>query len=402
MRPEIVAADRQFEVRRAATLWRRAGEIDSATEQAIARLYPDDRVRTTRVFRVLFFFFTWFGWSSAYGMGSALFLAALGDLQRSVTFAAFHLVSGLVMLVVAELLHTRLRLRRFGVEEAAVWIGIGYVVGGGLWLFHRLADPSTSWMIGLGAWAVAATGTLAAWRWGTPATGFLAATGLFVALTQLPASHLAWLTIALLAAWPLAHLSMAAHISPQGRRRFREAFLVVSVAAYLACHVQVVEFRLFWRLRAASWSGAGEPPPAPDGLVLASLLAMAILPLVWIGFGVARRYRPAIDLGAILLLATIATFAFRAQPRPEWLFLLAGGIVLVAAALLLRRFFVGQPGAEWRGLTALALAEDRGSAGALETLAVLAAFAPAARPLDKPGFEMAGGEFGGGGASAKF
>lgn len=402
MRPEIVAADRQFEVRRAATLWRKAGEIDAATEQSIARLFPDDRVRTTRVFRVLFFFFTWFGWSSAYGLGSAVFLAALGNLQGSDVFAAFHLVSGLVLLVVAEVLHTNRRLRRFGVEEAAVWIGIGYVVGGGLWLFHRLADPSTAWMLGLGAWAVAASGTLAAWRWGTPATGFLAACGLFVALTQLQASHLAWMTVALLSAWPLAHLSMAAHISPQGRRRFREAFLVVSVAAYLACHVNVVEFRLFQRLRAAAWSGGAEPPPAPEGIVLASLAAMAILPLVWIGFGIARRFRPALDLGGLLLLATVASYAFRARPQPEWLFLLAGGVVLVTAALVLRRLFIRLPGAEWRGLTALSLAEDRGSAAAIETLAVLAAFAPAARPLEKPGLEVSGGEFGGGGASAKF
>lgn len=402
MRPEIVAADRQFEVRRAATQWRKAGEIVAATEQAIAALYPDDRVRTTRVFRVLFFFFTWFGWSSAYGLGSAVFFAALGGLEDSDSFAAFHLLSGLAMLVVAEYLHTHRRLRRFGVEEAAVWIGIGYVVGGGLWLFHRVADPTLTWMIGLGAWAIAATGALAAWRWGTPATGLLAAGGLFVALTQVPVAHLAWLVVALLTAWPLAHLSMASHISPQGRRRFREAFVVVTLAAYFACHVEVVEARLFWRFRAVAWTGGGSPSPPSEAVVFASLLAMVALPLAWIGLGIARRYRPAIDLGGILLLTTVGTFAFRARPQPEWLFLLAGGIALSGTAFALRRQFARRSGAEWRGLTALALAEDQGSAGAVATLAALAAFAPAARTIEKPGFDGSGGEFGGGGASAKF
>ena len=77
MRVEIAAADRQFAVRRAAGAWRTAGTIDAAAEAAIAALYPDDRVRTSKIFRVLFFVFTWFGFSTASGFG-LVFLSAAG------------------------------------------------------------------------------------------------------------------------------------------------------------------------------------------------------------------------------------------------------------------------------------------------------------------------------------
>jgi uncharacterized membrane protein YgcG len=50
----------------------------------------------------------------------------------------------------------------------------------------------------------------------------------------------------------------------------------------------------------------------------------------------------------------------------------------------------------------LPLAEDRESLQTLEVAATLAAFTPAARQVEAVGFEGGGGEFGGGGASAKF
>jgi len=407
MRADIVAADRRFEVRRAATLWRKAGEIDEAAERRIAELHADDRVRTTRVFRVLFFFFAWFGFSSAWGLFSAFFLGAVDSIggvgSGSEAFAFLSLAGGLAALGAAELLHSNRRLRRFGVEEACVWIGISHAVGGALWAFDQLLDPSTAWAIGLGAWGVAASGTLAAWRWGTPWTGYLAACGLFVALTQVPASHLVWTVVAFLLVWPLGHLAIAAHISPEGRRRFREAFVVVSLAAYFAIHVEVVEERLLAKLRHGLF-GHGEPlAPALDWLIVASWIAMFALPLLFIAAGASRRFRPALDLGLLMLLATAATVALRTRPQPEWLVLVVAGAALTGLALVARSRLAARPGAEWRGLTALALAEDRESAAAIETLAGLAAFAPTARPLEtRSGLEGRGGDFGGGGASASF
>jgi hypothetical protein len=402
MRTEIAAADRRFEVRRAATRWRKAGLFDEATEQAVAASYADDRVRTTRLFRVLFFVFTWFGFTSAFGLGSAFFFALFGENTGAVGWAVLHLLTGLVLLFGAELLHTQRRMRRFGVEEALVWIGLGDTIGGGLYLLFHLFEPSIHWIVAIGGWASATGATLVAWRWGTPWTGYWAAIGLFVALSQAPASHLIWIVASLALAWPLAHLSIAGHISPEGRRRFREAFVVTSVAAYIAFHILVVETQLFGVLNGSRRFFDSAAPVPPDWMLLLSPILMVALPAVWIGAGLARRYRPAIVLGMLMMLATATTFVLRARLQPAWLVFLVSGLVLIALALLLRRLLAARAGAEWRGITALPLADDRESALDAETLAALVAFAPSARRVEAEGFVGQGGEFGGGGASAKF
>ena len=400
MRLEIVAADRRFEVRRAATAWRQAGEIEPETEKRIAALYPDDRVRTTRVFRALFFVFTWFGFTTAYGLGAAFVMSATSGWERMEGFALFHLVAGAILLAVAEALHSTRRFRRFGVEEACAWIGVSYFTGGGLWLFNSLAEPGNRVLLGLGGWLVAGLAALAAWRWGTPWTGYVATAALFLALSQTPLNQLAWLVVALVSAWPLAYLSMAGHVSPEGRRRFREAFVVVTLAGYFALHVEVIERRLFAHLLATP--PVAVLPPLPQWLLCASLVAMAVMPMIWLGVGLARRHRPAIDLGMFLLLISAVGLVDRLDLEPVWLALLVGGAALILAALALRAALGALPGAEWNGLTASALAEDRASAGNFETVAILAAFAPTARPLEEKRFTGEGGEFGGGGASAKF
>lgn len=405
MRTEIAAADRQFAVRRAASAWRKAGEIDATRETTIAALYPDDRVRTSKIFRVLFFVFTWFGYSTASGFGLA-FLAAAGLEWESAGFAFAQVVAGAAMLGVTEWLTGGMRLRRFGIEEACAWIGLGHLVGGGVWWLDRVFDPGFAFLWIAAAWATAGLATLIVWRWATPGMGAVAALALFFALSQAPWNHLLWLLVAGIAAWPLGTLAIASHVPPEHRKRFGEAFVVFVVMFYAAVHVAVVEARLFAFARrigsGALWSAGGEPPAAGDWAVSLSLAAMVAVPATLLVLGVRRRFRPALVLGLLATLVTCISFADRVDLRPVWLVLLVGGALLLGLTMAARRFFAGRPGAEWRGLTALALAEDQESLKTLEVAATLAAFSPAARQVEPGGFEGGGGDFGGGGASAKF
>ncbi|MEO8198668.1 MAG: hypothetical protein ABI689_18290 [Thermoanaerobaculia bacterium] len=405
MRPEIAAADRQFVVRRAATAWRKAGEIDGGAEAAIATLYPDDRVRTSKVFRILFFIFTGFGFSTAYGFGLAFLAAAGMRWDEGGGFALVNMAAGAAMLGAAEWLTGGMRLRRFGIEEACVWIGWGYLVGGGLWWMESVLDAGFALLLVAGAWATAGVATLIVWRWATPGMGAVAALALFVGLSQAPWNHLLWLLVAGLLAWPLGTLAIAPHVSPEHRKRFGEAFVVFVLMFYVAVHVTVVESRFFPFARALdSWfsNGGSRPDPVPAWVVAASLAAMIAVPAVLLGLGLARRYRAAIVMGLLLAAATGITFAQRWGTWPLWLRLLLEGAALGALALYLRRALERRDGAEWRGLTALALAENRESLQTLEVVATLAVFTPAARQAEVGGFEGGGGDFGGGGASAKF
>jgi hypothetical protein len=401
VRSEIAAADRRFEVRRAVAAWRKAGLVTPAAEAGMAADYADDRVRTSRIFRVLFFAFTWFGFSTAYGFGLAFFAAAGMDWEGP-GFAVLNLAAGAAMLVGAEVLTGARRLRRFGIEEACAWIGASYLLGGGLWLLARGFAVESELLLTAGAWAAAVLATLAAWRWATPGMGLVAALALFVALSQLPANHLLWLLAGLVLAFPLATLSVAAHISPGHRRRFGEAFVGVVGMFYFAVHIVVVEERLFAKMKAGGAGLFASSGTQSGGLATASLVAMVLTPLVLLVAGLRRRFRPALDLGLLLGGATIATLVARSELRPAWLVFLLAGAGLLGSAIAARRFFSRREGAEWRGLTVLVVAEDRESGETLEVAAALAAFSPAARQDGPKGFEGAGGEFGGGGASAKF
>ncbi len=409
MRSEIAAADRKFAVRRAASAWRRAGEIDAATEAAIAALYSDDRVRTSKVFRVLFFIFTWFGFSTAYGFGLAM-LSAFGlDWDDTAIFAGVNMLAGVAMLAAVEVLTGTMKLRRFGIEEACVWIGWSYLLGGGLWWMVEGFDAGFSVLLISGAWAAAGLATLILWRWATPGMGAVAALALFSGLSQAPANHLVWLLVAGLLAWPLGTLSVAPHVSPEHRKRFAEAFVVFVVMFYFAVHVAVIEARLFtlarWiddeQLGHSAREALAEIPVGATAVGL-SLTAMVLMPLVLLWIGVRRRFRPALVGGFLAALVSAGSLADRLDLRPVWLVLLAGGALLVAAAMMARRHFAGRPGSEWKGLTTLPLVEDRESLQTLEVVATLATLSPAARQVEAGGFEGGGGEFGGGGASAKF
>jgi hypothetical protein len=236
--------------------------------------------------------------------------------------------------------------------------------------------------------------------------GAVAAVALFAGLSQAPWNQLLWVLIGGLTAWPLGTLAVAPHVSPEHRKRFGEAVVVCVGALYFAVHIAVVESHLFIFARSFETdlisSAGGTPPAAGSAVVALSLLAMVAVPVALLLVGLARRYRTAIVLGLILAGVTGVTFAQRWGTWPLWLRLILEGAALGALALYLRRVLARRPGAEWRGLTAMALAEDRSSLQTLEVAATLAAFTPAARQAEARGFEGGGGEFGGGGASAKF
>ena len=406
MRVAIATADRNFAVRRAAAAWRKAGEIDAAAETAIAALYPDDRVRTSKIFRVLFFVFTWFGFSAAYGFGLA-FLATAGlSWDDAGAFAGVNMAAGAAMLGAVEWLTGGMRLRRFGIEEACVWIGFGYLLGGALWWLVEGLDASFTLVLLAGAWSAAGLAVLIVWRWATPGMGAIASLAVFVGLSQAPWNHLLWLLVAGLGAWPLARLAFADHVSPEHRRRFGEAFVVFALLFYVAIHITGVEWHLFALVRLPEsrlfTSSGGALAPPSSMAVASSLIAMVAVPAALLLVGLARRYRTAIVLGLLLAGVTGVTFAERWGTWPLWLRLILEGTALGGLALSLRRALARRPGAEWQGLTALPLAEDRESLQTLELVAALAAFTPAARQAEPGGFEGGGGDFGGGGASAKF
>ncbi len=399
MRAELRRADERYEVLRAVADWRAEGGIDDDAAAAIRARFPDDRRRARPAFRVLFFLFTLLAGQSIWGFG-ALFIGVTGS--GSVGNKVFHMMLLVLMatLAAAGAAHAigGQRLRGFGVEEGLVALAVGFE-GGALGLALDLAGADERTILGLLGANLAAVALAVAWRWGILASGALATGGLFLALAMLPWPRLAWIVAAVLVV-PLAwHLANSERTAPAHRRRADEAFAVALAALYFAVHPARIIGHGF-RLGA---TGVDAAAPLAATLTALAWCAIFALPAGLLALGLARRARLALALGALGLLASTVSALDALDAGPPWALLLGGGALLGALALALRAAFDHAGDRVLGGFTDRPLGADA-QGHWLELAATLAALAPAPAPRPAEpaaGFQGEGGEFGGGGASAR-
>lgn len=397
MRAELRHADERYEVLGSIAAWQAGGAIDEATAEAIRARFPDDRRRAAPAFRLLFFLFTVLAGLATWGFCLALFDVALfsgGGLSHHiallVTLAAFA-VGG------ATWAHGPLRLRTFGVEEGLVALSLGFGTGAIGLLLDSAGVRGRSLPPGIGAFlALLALGVV--WRWGTPLAGALAAGGAFVALTGLSHPRLLALVAALVLVVVTRRLGRGEQVAPAHRARADEARAIALVALYLTLHpAPAVARAIAWGRAPGEGLSTLSPP-----LELLAWLAIFLLPAALVGRGLRRHDRLELDLGAVGLAASCVALRARISVGPLWLVLLLSGLLLGALVLALRRAFARADGKPLSGLTDRPLG-GRGDGHWLELAAALAAFAPAPRRVEEPAaFEGQGGDFGGGGASARF
>ena len=131
-------------------------------------------------------------------------------------------------------------------------------------------------------------------------------------------------------------------------------------------------------------------------------VATGAVPVLTVAWGIATRRRSLINLGFLGILASLVTVRFYVHVAPLWSVLLAGGLVAIGVAALVRRYLDSGPERERHGFTTDPLFTDPEGRSALEVAASIATFTPAAKPVAQPGFEGGGGRSGGGGASGQF
>ena len=144
----------------------------------------------------------------------------------------------------------------------------------------------------------------------------------------------------------------------------------------------------------SGWPGAGARA--------AAILATALVPLAVLGRGLARRRRPLLDAGFVLLALSLVTLRAYVHIADLRVVVTAAGVLLVGGALAVNRWLRRGPERERGGFTADALYADEAAFRAVELVPVLGAHAPAAKPPEQPGFSGGGGGFGGGGAGSSF
>lgn len=393
MKPELVAVDRTSAQRAAVRAWRRSGAIDEATGAALERHLADGWRRPGWAFRWLLFAFTLIGVAGFVGFWLALFDA------HDVANGGLIALAGLGLVAATELLQHRFGWRRAGVEEACAMLAVAALVVGPVWAWAASVKLGEATVLPVALALTAILCAAAAWRWGMPIFGGASAAAALVLAARLPAPRLAWIALALVLDRPL----LAASAVASRPRALREAgawtWAVLAGGLFLA--VYLPSWDAAWIEHLGDHAGAARLEAMPWRALAA--LAMLAWPTWLLVAGVRRRRSLLLRSGAVLAVAAVAALARELTAIPLWARSVAGGLLLVGAALGLRRWLARGEGGERDGFTADPALAERSGPRLIEIAAVLGSLTPTpSPPAPAPGFRGEGGEFGGGGASAEF
>jgi MFS family permease len=393
MRAAVAEADRRYEVREAARGWQRAAAISEETRKKIDGAYPDDRHRLGPVFRVLVFGFSLVVMVSVLGIAGLVFAAVNGPAA-----AIVYLFFGFGLAGLAEVQLGSLKRRQGGTESATAFLAVAVSTGASLALFYLATKAGDRVLLDTALVLSTLLLAAAAWRWGYTAFAVLATVCAFILLARAPFGRLIWMVLPLALAPALLRAADLKALAPPHRRSCEAAGLVALVFLYLAVHVGSWDGFVVEHL--TGFFGHFERPPSP--MRTFCIVATALVPLVTLAWGIATRRRSLISLSFVGILASLVTLRFYVHVAPLWTALLAGGLVAIGVAALVRRYLDSGPERERHGFTTDPLFTDPEGRSALEVAASVATFTPAAKPVAQPGFEGGGGRSGGGGASGQF
>ena len=387
MRSAWIAAERAAEVREAARDWKQAGAIDAATLAAIEAEFPGPRLELARAWRVLIFVLVSV---AILGVQFAVFGFDERGSGRFFVYAA-------ILAGATELLRGS-RLSGTGSDAAtSFWAVVNLIVA-----FAVLLEPEKGRGALTATLAVAGVAFAAAcWRWGFALYGAFAAVAGFFFLARFAFGRLGWTVVGAALCALSAWLAERSRLAPSRRRAFAGVFVVSALALYAAINLYCYEERLVERV----WSrtAAARMPAATTGARFAFAAATALVPILFVLWGVRARRRLVLDTGALLAALSFLTLYhyvhFGSLPITSF------GLGLIGVALWLNRRLTRSPGEEARGFTASPLLSAESEA--LAPAAALAAAAATAAPISPPprsedDFSPGGGRYGGGGATGTF
>ena len=388
MRKDWVRAERDNEVRQAARAWRKAGVIDDPGLARAEELFPAPWPNPTAVWGVLAFVFVSFA-------AVALFAAiALASHWHSIAAVAFLLAAALAVMA------DRFRPSASGPASAsagaaAFWSVTCLMIGTADAAGWRGHSVTLVLILGAAAWAAAA------WRWGYPVFAVFAAASLFFVLARFDQGRALWLILGTVLAAACVPLLDRRSVAPSHRRAIAGVLAVCLVAVYVAVNPYSVD-----RDIVESIASSHSPSSVAGARAGASpALAVTVLPLFLLAWGIRSRRALVLDLGIVFAALSLATLRYYIHIAPLWAVLAVAGGALIGLALSLNGWLDRAPGRKRRGFTADPLFEDEEKSQALGVAAAALTLTPGPRSEPQPeagAFRGGGGASGGGGSSGKF
>jgi hypothetical protein len=394
VKAEWVAADRAAEVRGAARDWCALGIIDVAALDAVDRLYPDDRVRLSLLWRVLVFICVTLAACALF----AFVVMALGIESNARALSLTALVYGAALAVVTETLRGKFRYEQTGGESATSLAAV-VALAAGILLYLEESLHTMAWEQAVSLALIGLLG-LAAWRFGYLLYAGAATVFLFAFLSTLSRPRLLWMTVGAVVAAVSALTTDRQELSPSHRHCLMAVQAISLTALYATVNAYAVEHR--WIEVFASHGARPTAEPGSGGRLLYGI-GTALFPAAVLAWGLVSRRKLQLDLGILLAALSLITLRHYIHIAPLWVVLSASGAGLILCSLAVQRLLDEGPGGEKAGFTAASLQDDRQRERMLSAAAALSV-TPAARAsgVAPEEFRGGGGRFGGGGADANW
>ena len=406
MRIYSASSEETLRARKLLKDWMGEGFLSKAQYQVLEQETVSE-LRTTNIFlRLVLFLFTLI----IVGAGSALFFVVFLSHPSNQTTGVFFLIFAAVFYAAAEAAVSKVRLYRYGIEEALAVCSVGFLCVGmqlaffGSGIFSARLNAAQSLIPAVGV-------VFSLWIWHRfgLAYFFLAAMIFVIFLPSywLPGYGTSSRETERVIIAVFYAIGLAAVAVIRSRHRFdyleetyslAEAFLWLGI--YLTINLQLSSLSL----RAPWWDGTRAASEFARPFYWGTWVLIWCLPPIIVARGIRQKDRFVISAGGIVALLTFASNKpYLGWPRHTWDPMLLG-ILLTAVAVFLRRWLAGGPGGVRRGFTAARLSgKDKQwmSIGStvLGPLPQSIAPAPQASSTD---FRFGGGRTGGGGAGGDF
>jgi len=378
--------ERTIRAGRRARDWMKSGLLSAAQYERIKPELEVDLRRTNIFLRITLFVFSLLILQSVLGL-AALFLDDLDETPAAILVG----LAAVFYFWLAGYLVDRYRFYRFGIEEAAAVsaitsLGVSAAVG----LSGFVPGFNQTMAAGLAGAAAAATAVFLKFGYR------YAAVAAIVLVTALPfqfgydeaAKRLG--AIAVLAV--VAAVTRIKH-SEYGDEHPGDTYALLEAGAwagiYVLLNVQIFGQVVRW------WS---------VGFYWASYGGIWILPVLGLWLSIKVRHRMLLDVSILMLLGTLmSNKAYLGTARYPW-DPIVFGLLLMGAALAIKRWLAGGENGDRRGFTATRLlASDKARAGAFNIASLAHPAAPGPQPASAPADPIGGGgRSGGAGASGSF
>jgi hypothetical protein len=399
------SSEETLRARRLLKDWVDEGFLSKAQYQVLEQETVSD-LRTTNVFlRLVLFLFTLI----IVGAGVALFFVIFLSHPSNETTGVFFLIFAAVFYAAAEAAVSKVRLYRYGIEEALAVCSVGFLCVGmqlaffGSGIFSARPNAAQSLIPAAGV-------VFSLWIWHRFGLAYLFLAAMIFVIF-LPSY---WLPGYSTSSREAEHVIIAvfyaiglvAVTAVHSRHRFdyleetyslAEAFLWLGI--YLTINLQLSSLSL----RAPWWDGTRAASEFTRLFYWGTWVLIWCLPPVVLARGIRQKDRFVIAVGVIVALLTFASNKpYLGWARHTWDPMLLG-ILLTGVAIFLRRWLARGPGGIRHGFTAARLSgKDKQwmSVGAI----VLGPLPQSITPIPQTGqdFRFGGGQTGGGGAGGDF